>query len=89
MTGLLPNVWTLHLYISRFSFKQYVWPVLYRTACIGSLTFFVTYFFSRLSDTEWIRLICVGLFLTILLLATTYFILMTDQERKLLKLRLL
>ena len=89
LAGLLSNVWTLHLYIPRFSFKQYAWLVLCRTVCVGSLTFFATYFFSKLFDAGWTRLICVGLFSTILLLVTTYFILMTNRERKLLKLRLL
>ena len=89
LAGLLSNVWTLHLYIPCFSFKQYAWLVLCRTVCVGSLTFFATYFFSKLFDAGWIRLICVGLFSTILLLVTTYFILMTNRERKLLKLRLL
>lgn len=81
ITGLLSNVWTLHLYIPTFSFRRYVWNVLCKSVFITSTVWFLVYLFSEQFNVGWWRLICVGILSTILLLGATYYILMNDKER--------
>ena len=79
--GTISNAWTVKLYIPSFKFMKYLVNVLLKCILIlGMGIFLVDLLFAEISG-EWLRFLIKGLFSTVYICLTGYYILLSKKQR--------
>lgn len=79
--GTISNAWTVKLYIPSFKFMKYIVNVLLKCILIlGMGIFLVDLLFAEISG-EWLRFLIKGLFSTVYICLTGYYILLSKKQR--------